>query len=122
MSRQSPYPPELRRRAVRMVDEVRDQYDTVGYPGFVLTLLDGYTGARWSELIAQKPGHYDRAGRRFPVRRPIREAAGKIEEAPRPKSPAGRRWIQLPPFLADLYQPVVDGCPHVRVFTGARGS
>src|ERR1700737_706270 len=28
MSRQSPYPPELRRRAVRMVDEVRDQYDT----------------------------------------------------------------------------------------------
>lgn len=28
MSRQSPYPPELRRRAVRMVDEVGDQYDT----------------------------------------------------------------------------------------------
>jgi transposase len=28
MSRQSPYPQELRRRAVRMVGEVRPQYDT----------------------------------------------------------------------------------------------
>lgn len=28
MSRQSPYPQELRRRAVRMVAEVRPQYDT----------------------------------------------------------------------------------------------
>ena len=28
MSRKSPYPQELRRRAVRMVGEVRPQYDT----------------------------------------------------------------------------------------------
>jgi hypothetical protein len=63
--------------------------DLMGYPGFVLTLLDGYTGARWSELIVQKPEHYDWAGKRFPVRLPIREAAGKIEEAPRPKFAGG---------------------------------
>jgi hypothetical protein len=36
MSRQSPYPPELRRRAVRMVDEVRAQYDTE-FAGFQRT-------------------------------------------------------------------------------------
>ncbi|MCW2883261.1 MAG: hypothetical protein JWL58_123 [Streptosporangiaceae bacterium] len=32
MSRKSPYSPELRRRAVRMVGEVRPQYQTVVRP------------------------------------------------------------------------------------------
>ncbi|GAA2638153.1 hypothetical protein SMC26_22965 [Actinomadura fulvescens] len=93
----------------------------MGYSGFVLTLLDGYTGARWSELISQKPNQYDKDLKRFPVRRPIREARGKIEEAPRPKTPTGRRWIQLPPFLAQVYEPLVIDCPYERVFTGERG-
>jgi len=88
-------PAQFLRAALRM-EEV------AGYPGFVLTLLDGYTGARWSELISQKPAVYDQIGKQFPIRRPIREAAGQFEEAPRPQSPAGRRWIQLPPFLALL--------------------
>ncbi|WP_433337597.1 hypothetical protein [Spirillospora sp. CA-294931] len=84
--------------------------------------MDAYTGARWSELISQRPGLYDRAARRFPIRRPIREAGGQIEEALRPKSKAGRRWIELPFFLAVLYEVLVDSCRYRRVFTGARGA
>ncbi|MCW2914039.1 MAG: phage integrase family protein [Actinomycetia bacterium] len=48
-------------------------------------------------------------------------ASGKIEEAPRPKSRAGRRWIQLPPFLAMLYEALVDNCADERVFLGPEG-
>jgi integrase len=84
--------------------------------------MNGYTGARWSELISQKPGHYDQVNHQIPIRRPIREARGQIEEAPRPKSPAGKRWIQLPPFLAVLYEVLLEDCPRARVFAGARGA
>jgi hypothetical protein len=88
-------PVEFLRAALRM-------YDLMGYRGFVLTLMNGYTGAPWSELISQKPGHYDQVNYQIPIRRPIREARGHIEEAPRPKSPAGRRFPQkrTPPVLA----------------------
>ncbi|MCW2897917.1 MAG: phage integrase family protein [Streptosporangiaceae bacterium] len=108
-------PVEFLRAALRM-------YDLMGYRGFVLTLMNGYTGAPWSELISQKPGHYDQVNYQIPIRRPIREARGQIEEAPRPKSPAGRRWIQLPPFLAVLYEALLEDCPRARVFAGARGA
>jgi hypothetical protein len=86
--RQVATPVEFLRAALRM-------HDLMGYQGFVLTLMNGYTGARWSELISQKPNQYDEVNRQIPVRRPIREAGGQIEEAPRPKSPASKRWIQL---------------------------
>jgi integrase len=82
--RQLATPVQFLRAALRM-------HELAGYPGFVLTLMDGYTGARWSELISQKPGQYDEVNRQIPVRRPIREARGQIEEAPRPKSPASKR-------------------------------
>ncbi|HXA59922.1 MAG TPA: hypothetical protein VNW94_12230 [Streptosporangiaceae bacterium] len=81
VERQVASPVQVLRAAIRM-------YDRFGYVGFVLTLLDGYTGARWSELISQKPGLWDRINKQFPVRKPIREAGGKLEEAPRPKSRA----------------------------------
>ncbi|HXA58743.1 MAG TPA: hypothetical protein VNW94_06225, partial [Streptosporangiaceae bacterium] len=97
-------------------------YDLMGYLGFVLTLMNAYTGARWSELISQKPGLYDPEGKRIPVRHPIREAAGRFEEAPRPKSPAGRRAIQLPPFLAIIYEALLEDSRHRLVFTGQRGA
>ncbi|KAB2341636.1 hypothetical protein F8566_40815 [Actinomadura rudentiformis] len=107
-------PVQVLRAALRMAD-------LAGYPGFVLTLMDAYTGARWSELISQWPGLYDRTNKQIPVRRPLREAGGQIEEAPRPKSPASKRWIQLPPFLATLYEALINECPYRRAFTGARG-
>jgi integrase len=113
--RQVATPVEFVRAALRM-------HDLMGYQGFVLTLMNGYTGARWSELISQKPNQYDEVNRQIPVRRPIREARGQIEEAPRPKSPASKRWIQLPPFLASLYETLLADCRHGRAFTGARGA
>ncbi|GAB3979262.1 integrase [Actinoallomurus acanthiterrae] len=113
--RQVATPVQFLRAALRM-------YDLAGFQGFVLTLMNGYTGARWSELISQKPGQYDQVNHQIPVRRPIREARGQIEEAPRPKSPASRRWIQLPPFLAILYEALLEDCPRARVFAGARGA
>jgi integrase len=113
--RRSPPRCSFLRAALRM-------YDLMGYLGFVLTLMNAYTGARWSELISQKPGLYDPEGKRIPVRHPIREAAGRFEEAPRPKSPAGRRAIQLPPFLAIIYEALLADSCHRLVFTGQRGA
>lgn len=37
-----------------------------------------------------------------------REAKGKFEVAKRPKSKASKRWIQLPPFLAALYEALLE--------------
>jgi integrase len=108
-------PVQFMRAALRMDD-------LMGYPGFVLTLMNGYTGARWSELISQKPDRYDQLNHQIPVRRPIREARGQIEEAPRPQTRASKRWIQLPPFLALLYEHLIDTCPYRRTFTGARSA
>jgi hypothetical protein len=47
---------------VQMLRGALRMEDLAGYPGFVLTVLDGYTGARWLELISQRPGLYDRVG------------------------------------------------------------
>src|SRR5262249_200259 len=71
--RQVATPVQFARAALRM-------HDLMGYQGFVLTLMNGYTGARWSELISQKPGQYDAVDHQIPIRRPIREAGGQIEE------------------------------------------
>jgi hypothetical protein len=48
---------------VQFLCAARRTYQLAGYGGFVLTLMNGYTGARWSELISQKPGQYDRVNR-----------------------------------------------------------
>jgi integrase len=78
--------------------------------GLVLALMSGYTGARWSELVALRPHDYDEINHAIPVRTPLREVAGKLEIAKSPQTPAGKRWVQMPPFLDGLYTDLIGSC------------
>lgn len=94
---------------------------TFGYAGFVLALMNSYTGARWSELVVLQPHDYDEINHAIPVRTPLREVAGTLEVAKKPKTPAGKRWIQLPPFLDLLYMDLIEAADHPYLFTGPQG-
>jgi len=39
----------------------------------------------------------------------------------RPKTPASKRWVQLPPFLAKPYETLLDACDRTYVFVGETG-
>jgi hypothetical protein len=65
----------------------------------VLALMNGYTGARWSELAGLRAHDYDEINHAVPIRTPLLEVRGRFETAKKPKTPAGKRSIQLPPFL-----------------------
>ncbi|MDA0565146.1 tyrosine-type recombinase/integrase [Streptomonospora sp. S1-112] len=113
--RQVATPAQVLRAAMRL-------HHTCGRAGFVLCLLNGYTGARWSELAGLEPHEYDEVNRAIPVRTPLRETAGRVAKAKRAKTPAGKRWIQLPDFLAALYTDLlVQAEPGQPVFAGRRG-
>ncbi|TDB85610.1 hypothetical protein E1264_20675 [Actinomadura sp. KC216] len=96
-------------------------YDSFGYRGFVLALMNGYTGARWSELVGQQPHEYDEINKAIRIAEPLAEARGRLVKAERPKTPASRRWVRLPPFLADLYEPLLEQAEHSYVFVGDKG-
>lgn len=66
-------------------------HESFGQAGFllVLVLVNAYTGARWSELVAPRPHDYDEVNRAVPVRAPLCEVAGRLETAKSPKPPGG---------------------------------
>ncbi|MFI0479712.1 tyrosine-type recombinase/integrase [Actinomadura sp. 9N215] len=107
-------PVQVLRAALRL-------YDSFGYRGFVLALLDGYTGARWSELVGQQPHEYDEINKAIRIAEPLAEARGRLVKAERPKTPTSKRWVQLPSFLADLYEPLLEQAEHPQVFVGDKG-
>ncbi|MBB4930653.1 hypothetical protein F4561_001473 [Lipingzhangella halophila] len=94
--RQVATPVQVLRAAMRL-------HHTFGRAGFVLCLLNAYTGARWSELVALESHEYDEVNHAIPVRTPLQETAGRLKKAKRAKTPAGKRWIPLPGFLNALY-------------------
>lgn len=112
--RQVATPAQSLRAAMRL-------HHTFGYRGLVLALMNAYTGARWSELVVLRPHDYDEVNRAIPVRTPLREVAGAMEVAKKPKTPAGKRWVQLPPFLDRLYTQLIQVCEHEYLFTGPQG-
>lgn len=95
--------------------------ESFGHAGFVLTLLNFYTGARWSEQVGLGPHDYDALRRAIAVRAPLTEAGGHLHRRKRTKTPAGKRWVQLPAFLHALYTELIDSCEGEHVFTGPRG-
>ncbi|MDA2807193.1 tyrosine-type recombinase/integrase, partial [Nocardiopsis suaedae] len=108
-------PAQILRAAMRL-------HRSAGYGGFVLCLLNGYTGARWSELVALEAHEYDEVNHAVPVRTPLQETSGRLSKSKRPKTPAGKRWIQLPGFLNALYVDLLTRTePGVPVFAGAQG-
>ncbi|WUI02846.1 tyrosine-type recombinase/integrase [Spirillospora sp. NBC_00431] len=96
-------------------------HDNFGYRGFVLAVMNGYTGARWSELVGQQPHEYDEINKAIRIAEPLAEARGRLVKAERPKTRASKRWVQLPPFLADLYEPLLEQTEHSYVFVGDKG-
>ncbi|GAA1748511.1 tyrosine-type recombinase/integrase [Streptomonospora arabica] len=107
-------PAQVLRAALRL-------HHSLGRSGFVLCLMDAYTGARWSELVGLQPHEYDEVNGAIAVHRPLRETGGKLVKAPRTKTPAGKRWVQLPPFLDQLYRGLLAHSAREYVFTGAQG-
>lgn len=96
-------------------------HDSFGYSGFVLALMDGYTGARWSELVGQQPHEYDQINKAIWIKEPLTEAHGQVFKADRPKTPASKRWVQLPPFLTEFYETLLEQVEHPYVFVGDKG-
>lgn len=85
-----------------------------------------YTGLRWSEMIGLRRSDVDLLRRTISVRRQIVEVGSRFEGFGEPKTAAGRRTIDLPPFLCDMLevqlaeraQPGPDGL----VFVNTRGN
>jgi hypothetical protein len=102
----------------------------LGMSGFVLCLMDFSTGARWGELVGQQRHEYDSERRGIEIRTPLKEVGGKVckggrksddhhsDDRQRPptrrgnsrpkegrtKTPAGTRFVALPPGIAVLYE------------------
>ncbi len=96
-------------------------HESFGRAGSVLALMNGCTGARWSEPVALRPHDYDETNHAVPVRTPLREVGGYLETAKGPKTPAGKRWIQLPPFLDALCTDLTEACEEDHLFSGPQG-
>jgi hypothetical protein len=50
----------------------------LGMSGFVLCLMDFYTGARWGELVGRQRHEYDSEKRGIEIRTPLKEVARKV--------------------------------------------
>lgn len=127
-------------------------HGTAGLSGLVLCLMDLYTGARWGELAGQQRHEYDRERQAIGIQQPLKEIGGQlfkggrrvgpgghIEGAPaattrkptrgakakkkgRTKSPAGTRWVSLPPSIAILYETLMDSHDNPFVFCTPDGN
>lgn len=53
-------------------------YEIAGPSGFVLCLMDHYTGARWGELVGQQRHEYDHERRAIGIQEPLKELGGNL--------------------------------------------
>lgn len=63
---------------VQMLRAAMRLYERVGLPGFVLCLMDAYTGCRWGELAGQQRHEYDAEHRAIVIRQPLKEVNGAL--------------------------------------------
>jgi integrase len=136
-------PVQVLRAAMRL-------HETVGLGGFVLCLMDAYTGARWSELVGQQPHEYNAERRDIRIQNPLKEVGGKVfksghtadliaerialparggagqsrrprNKKGRTKTPAGTRLVELPPSIAVFYEELLDSHRHPFVMCTLEG-
>jgi hypothetical protein len=119
----------------------------LGLGGFTLCLTDFYTGARGGELAGQQRHEYDAQKKAIAIQAPLKEVGGTLKKcgktiaattatvaAPpsrrrrgvaarkgRTKTPAGMRWVQLPPSIAVFYELLMDSDTQPFVFTTPEG-
>ncbi|WP_020672539.1 hypothetical protein [Amycolatopsis nigrescens] len=98
--------------------------------------MDLYSGGRWGELAGQQRTEYDGERRAIAIRQPLKEVGGTLlkggraatevlrPEPARPragrgkgkkgrtKTPAGTRWVELPPSIAVSYEELMDSHQH----------
>jgi integrase len=124
-------------------------YESLGLGGFVLCLMDFFTGARWGELVGQQAHEYDTDGRAIAIRTPLIEVVGSMTKGgrtlddlsaagPEPvvhqqprrtrgrkrgrtKTPAGTRVVDLPPSIAEFYELLLANHSNVLVFMTLEG-
>jgi integrase len=136
-------PVQVLRAAMRL-------YERLGLPGFMLALMDAYTGCRWGELAGQQRHEYDAEQRGILICQPLKEVNGALfkggtaaeqSHAPiavpavvsrqpgrrprvkkgRTKPPAGTRVVELPPSVAVFYEILLDSHPHAFVMSTPEG-
>ena len=69
----------------------------LGKSGFVLCLMDFYTGARWGELVGQQRHEYDSERRGIEIRAPLKEVGGKVYKGGRKSDDHHADGRQRPP-------------------------
>jgi integrase len=133
-------PVQVLRAAMRL-------YESAGLGGFVLCLMDAYTGARWGELVGQQPHEYNDERRDIRIQSPLKEVGGKVfksglqaahvTERPglppagqsrrpkakkgRTKTPAGTRLVEVPSSIAVFYEELLDSHRHPFVICTPEG-
>lgn len=116
----------------------------LGLRGFVLGVMDAYTGGRWGELAGQQRHEYDSECRAIAIWQPLKEVSGKLfkggvevvsdgrglevarsgrpkAKKGRTKTPAGTRTVELPAGVAVLYEELLDSHPHPFVLCTPEG-
>lgn len=136
-------PVQVLRAAMRLYES------DMGLSGFTLCLVGAYTGARWSEIVGQERHEYREADHALEIRFPLKEVNGKLlkagveasQDAPtfardvtsatrgrrsvkrgRTKTPAGTRYVALPPSVAVIYETLLDSHRYPFVFTSPEGA
>jgi integrase len=137
-------PVQVLRAAMRL-------YERLGLPGFMLGLMDAYTGCRWGELAGQQRYEYDAEQRAITIRQPLKEVNGTLYKGANPadqptatttapvtvatdagrrrpkpkkgrtKTPAGTRIVELPPSIAVFYEILLDSHRHPFVMCTPEG-
>jgi integrase len=88
-------------------------YRALELPGFVLCLMDAYTGARWGELAGQQRHEYDSEHRSITIQQPLKEVNGTLFKA-------GRRVNDTGDLTADRHPAGSLGRGTVGVASGRR--
>jgi integrase len=91
-------------------------YRPLGLSGFVLCLMDAYTGGRWGELDGQQPHEYDSERRAITIQQPLKEVNGTLFKA-------GRRVEEPDAPSSDAHLVILESTATARTSaprTGAR--
>lgn len=83
-----------------------------------------YTGLRWSEMIGLRRRDVDLLHRRINVARQIVEVGSRFAGFDEPKTEAGKRSVDLPPFLCEVIEEQLERAqpgPDGLVFVNTRG-
>jgi integrase len=117
----------VRHRPVPTVQQVLAVAERVGDLGgrraYAMVIVGGLTGMRWGEITGLARWNCHTDNRHLLVDSDVgalHEIGGTMWLGP-PKSDAAARRIDLPPFLVELLEEIIDSHPHDQVFASPTG-